>query len=185
MKQKAHEEGFTDYEIKDMLRTHLKGSLSVGQIKWYLFEKDKYSLKKRLTGTSQVEGNKVLEQDTKGIELKSCTKAQDVAKIPNSSNTDVMETTTVNLDRGKEEQGTERVRDLKATIESQTRYIDMLEDKIQEKLEIQRAQSQLRIKVPVSQLFCDILMIRNSGATNTYIIIDNDRYIKLEWIGKA
>ena len=27
VKQKGHEEGFTDSEIKDMLRTHLKGTL--------------------------------------------------------------------------------------------------------------------------------------------------------------
>ena len=36
VKQRGHEEGFTDYEIKDMLRTHLKGSLTAGQIKWSL-----------------------------------------------------------------------------------------------------------------------------------------------------
>jgi hypothetical protein len=43
MKQRAHEEGFTDYELRDMLRTHLKGSLTRGQIKWYLYDKDKWN----------------------------------------------------------------------------------------------------------------------------------------------
>ena len=70
VKQKAHEEGFTDYEIRDMVRTHLKGSFTTGQIKWYLYEKDKYHLK-TTSRTSQVEGNKVIEQDPKSIELRS------------------------------------------------------------------------------------------------------------------
>ncbi len=182
VKQKGHEEGFTDYEIRDMLRTHLKGSLSAGQIKWYLYEKDKYDLRRRLAVTSQVEEKRVIEEDAKNIELSSSTKVQDVAIISNSSSTDVMETTTVELDRKKEGQETESVRDLKATIEHQAQYINTLEDKIQEKQEIQKLQGQLRIKISISQLYRDVLMMRNSGVTYTHIIIDNDKYIKLEGI---
>lgn len=35
IKQKGREEGFTDDEIKGLLRTHLKGLLTLGQINWY------------------------------------------------------------------------------------------------------------------------------------------------------
>jgi hypothetical protein len=182
IKQKGHEEGFTDYEIKDMLRTHLKRSLSAGQIKWYLFEKDKYDLKKRLAVTSQIEDKKVIEQRAKDIELRSKTKVQDVATMPNSTLTDVVEITTVKLDQEKEQQETESVQDLKATIESQTQYIDMLEDKIQEKQEIQKLQGQLRIRVSISQLYRDILSMRNSGATYVDIMIENNKYQTLEAI---
>src|SRR5215218_8759745 len=87
VKQKGHEEGFTDYEIRDMLRTHLKGSLSADQIKWYLYEKDKYDLRKQLAGSSQVEDNKVIEQDHKDIESRP--RAKDVTIIPNSVTTEV------------------------------------------------------------------------------------------------
>jgi hypothetical protein len=174
VKQKGHEEGFTDYEIRDMLRTHLKGSLSAGQIKWYLYEKDKYDLRKQLAGSSQVEDNKVIEQNTKDIELRSRTKVQDVAIIPNNITSNIVETTTVELDQEKEQLQTESVRDLKATIEHQAQYINTLEDKIQEKQEIQKLQGQLRIKISISQLYRDVLMMRNSGVTYTHIIIDND-----------
>jgi hypothetical protein len=177
VKQKGHEEGFTDYEIRDMLRTHLKGSLSAGQIKWYLYEKDKYDLRKQLAGSSQVEDNKVIEQNTKDIELRSRTKVQDVAIIPNNITSNIVETTTVELDQEKEQLQTESVRDLKATIEHQAQYINTLEDKIQEKQEIQKLQGQLRIKISISQLYRDVLMMRNSGVTYTHIIIDNDKYI--------
>jgi hypothetical protein len=182
VKQKAHEEGFTDYEIKDMLRTHLRGSLSAGQIKWYLFEKDKYDLKKRLAVTSQIEDKKVIEQEAKDIELRSKTKVLDVATMPNSTPTDVVEITTVKLDPEKEQQEIESIQDLKATIEYQTQYINTLEDKIQEKQEIQRAQSQLRIRVSVSQLYREILMMRNCGATYVNILIEGNKYQTLETI---
>jgi hypothetical protein len=93
-----------------------------------------------------------------------------------------VETTTVELDQEKEQLQTESVRDLKATIEHQAQYINTLEDKIQEKQEIQKLQGQLRIKISISQLYRDVLMMRNSGVTYTHIIIDNDKYIKLEGI---
>jgi hypothetical protein len=135
-----------------------------------------------LAGSSQVEDNKVIEQNTKDIELRSRTKVQDVAIIPNNITSNIVETTTVELDQEKEQLQTESVRDLKATIEHQAQYINTLEDKIQEKQEIQKLQGQLRIKISISQLYRDVLMMRNSGVTYTHIIIDNDKYIKLEGI---
>lgn len=72
--------------------------------------------------------------------------------------------------------------DLKATIEVQAQYINTLEDKIQEKQEVQRAQDQLRIRVSLSQLYRDILMMRNSGAIYVDIMIDGNKYQTLEAI---
>ena len=179
VKQRGHEEGFTDYEIRDMLRTHLKGSLTAGQIKWYLYEKDKYDLRKRLVAASQVEGNKVIEQDPKGIEQRSRTTVHDVVIIPDCITSNIVETTTDELDQEKEQE-TESMEDLKATIESQAQYIDTLENKIQEKQEIQKWQAQLRIKISISQLYRDVLMMRNSNAIYTNILIDNKKYVRLE-----
>ena len=62
IKQKGREEGFTNDEIKDLLKTHLKGSLTLGQINWYLYEKDKINLRKQLAVSGQIDGNKVIEQ---------------------------------------------------------------------------------------------------------------------------
>ena len=179
VKQRGHEEGFTDYEIKDMLRTHLKGSLTAGQIKWYLYDKDKYDLRKRLAAASQVDGNKVIEEDHTGIEQRSRTTGHDVAIIPDCRSSNIVETTTVELDQ-KKEQETESMEDLKVTIESQAQYIDTLENKIQEKQEIQKWQAQLRIKISISQLYRDVLMMRNSNAIYTNILIDNKKYVRLE-----
>ena len=47
IKNKAHEEGFRDEEIKELLKNQLRGILTRNQIYWYLFEKDKYNLKKQ------------------------------------------------------------------------------------------------------------------------------------------
>jgi hypothetical protein len=38
IKEKGREEGFTDNELKDLLRAHLKGLLTRGQINWYVHE---------------------------------------------------------------------------------------------------------------------------------------------------
>ena len=48
IKNKAHEEGFRDEEIKELLKNQLRGILTRNQIYWYLFEKDKYNLKNGL-----------------------------------------------------------------------------------------------------------------------------------------
>ena len=74
------------------------------------------------------------------------------------------------------------VLDLRATIEDQRQYINILEDKIQEKQEIQRAQRQLRVRVSISQLYLDVLTMRNSGATCVDIVIDDNKYQTLEAI---
>ena len=60
------------------------------------------------------------------------------------------------------------------TLKDQQEYISKLEDAIQEKLEIQRAQTQVKLKVPLSLLNWDICMIRNTGATDIYIVIEDD-----------
>ena len=62
IKQKGHEEGFTNDEIRDMLKTHLRGSLTRGQINWYLYEKVKMNLRKQLTISGQIDGNNLLEE---------------------------------------------------------------------------------------------------------------------------
>lgn len=72
--------------------------------------------------------------------------------------------------------------DLKDTIEAQAQCINTLEDKIQEKQEIQRAQDQLRIRVSISKLYRDILMMRNSGAIYVDMMIDGNKYQTLEAI---
>jgi hypothetical protein len=176
VKQKGHEEGFTDSEIKDMLRTHLKGSLSAGQVKWYLYEKEKYDSRKAGAGTSQVEDNNVIEQKAKKIILSGqSVNVQDAAIIPNSSATDVIERNTVEMNNGRENKKTE---DLKATIEQQRQYINKLEDKLREKHEVQRAQ--LRIRTSTSQLYRDVLSVGICNATYTNILIDNNKYVRLE-----
>jgi hypothetical protein len=176
VKQKGHEEGFTNGEIRDMLRTHLKGSLTAGQIKWYLYDKDKYDSRKLRVSTSQVEDNKVIEQKAKEIILSGqSAKVQDAAIIPNSSTTDVIERNIVEINYGRENKKTE---DLKATIEQQRQYINKLEDKLREKHEVQRAQ--LRIRTSTSQLYRDVLSVGICNATYTNILIDNNKYVRLE-----
>ena len=103
----------------------------------------------------------------------------DVAIIPDCITSNIVETTTVELDQEKEQE-TESMEDLKATIESQAQYIDTLENKIQEKQEIQKWQAQLKIKISISQLYRDVLMMRNSNAIYTNILIDNKKYVRLE-----
>ena len=68
-----------------------------------------------------------------------------------------------------------------SVLTNRTRKItDTLENKIQEKQEIQKWQAQLRIKISISQLYRDVLMMRNSNAIYTNILIDNKKYVRLE-----
>ena len=62
IKQKGQEEGFTYEELRDLLKTHLKGSLTRGQINWYLYEKDKMNLRKQMTISGQIDRNNLIEQ---------------------------------------------------------------------------------------------------------------------------
>jgi hypothetical protein len=85
IKQKGCEEGFTDDEIKGLLRTHLKGSLTLGQINWYLYEKDKINLRKQLVGSGQIDGNKVIEQQDNEKVLRLGAEAPEVQLIEKKS----------------------------------------------------------------------------------------------------
>ena len=125
IKQKGREEGFTDDEIKGLLRTHLKGSLTLGQINWYLYEKDKMNLRKQLVGSGQIDGNKVIEQQANEKVLRPGAEAPEVQLI----------------EKKEQKNDNTSIKDLKATLRDQQEYIGKLEDTLQEKLEIQRAQS--------------------------------------------
>jgi hypothetical protein len=162
IKQKGREEGFTDDEIKGLLRTHLKGSLTLGQINWYLYEKDKINLRKRLVGSGQIDGNKVIEQQANEKVLRPGAEAPEVQLIEK-----------------KERNDNTSIKDLKATLKDQQEYIGKLEDTMQEKLEIQRSHSQVNVKVSLALLYRDVFMIRNTGATDTYIVIEDGKYLGL------
>ena len=166
IKQKGREEGFTDDEIKGLLRTHLKGSLTLGQINWYLYEKDKINLRKQLVGSGQIDGNKVIEQQANEKVLRPGAEAPEVQLI----------------EKKEQKNDNTSIKDLKATLRDQQEYIGKLEDTLQEKLEIQRAQRQVKVKVPLSLLYRDILVLRNSGTTDIYIMIDEGKYVGLEGI---
>lgn len=166
IKQKGREEGFTDDEIKGLLRTHLKGLLTLGQINWYLYEKDKINLRKQLVGSGQIDGNKVIEQQANEKVLRPGAEAPEVQLI----------------EKKEQKNDNTTIKDLKATLRDQQEYISKLEDAIQEKLEIQRAQTELNSKVPLALLYGDICMIRNTGATDIYIVIENGKYVGLERI---
>lgn len=180
IKQKGHEEGFTDNEIKGLLRTHLKGSLTLGQINWYLYEKDKINLRKQLAGSGQIDGNKVIEQQAKVAELRSSAEIQEVQLVTEKEQGNIIAVETTRIKEEEQEYDNESIEELKAIIETQQQYISKLEDKVQEKENIQQSQGQLRIKISVSQLYRDVQMMRNSNATYTNIIVDKDGYVKLE-----
>ena len=166
IKQKGHEEGFTNDEIRDILKTHLKGSLTRGQINWYLYEKDKMNLRKQLTISGQIDGNNLIEQQASERVLRPRAERQEVQ-----------------LKEKKEQKNDNTsIKDLKATLKDQQEYIGKLEDTMQEKLEIQRAQSQVKVKVPLASLIQGHFMIRNTGATDIYIVIDEGKYVGLEGI---
>ena len=164
VKQKGREEGFTNDEIRDLLKTHLRGSLTRGQINWYLYEKDKMNLQKQLTISGQIDGNNLLEQASVQ-RLKPRAERQEVQ-----------------LKEKEQKNDKTSIEDLKVTLRDQQEYISELEDAIQEKLEIQRAQSQVKVKVPLNLLYRDIVMLRNSGTTDIYIMIDEGKYVGLEGI---
>jgi hypothetical protein len=180
IKQKGREEGFTDNEIKGLLRTHLKGSLTIGQINWYLYEKDKINLRKQLTGSGQINGNKVIEQETKVAKLRSSAEIQEVQSVEEKEQGNITAVETARINVEEQEYDNESIEELKVIIKTQQQYISKLKDKIQEKQEIQKSHGQLRIKTSVSQLYRDVQILRNSSATYTNIIVDKDGYVKLE-----
>ena len=163
IKQKGQEEGFTYEQLRDLLKTHLKGSLTRGQLNWYLYEKDKINLRNQLTVSGQIDGNNLLEQASVK-RLKPRAERQEVQ-----------------LEEKKEQKNDNtRIKDLKATLRDQQEYIGKLENTMQEKLEIQRAQSQVKVKVPLNLLYRDILMLRNSGTIDIFIMIDEGNYVGLK-----
>ena len=162
MKQKATEEGFTEHETISLMKIYLRGALSPNQIRWYLIEKEKRNLKKQLELKDK-------ENQNKNIQIRSQVQIQDAELVS--------ETKTIPLDTNQE---VESIQDLRATVDTQQQYISTLEEKVQEKEEVARSQNQIRVKISVSQLYRDVLMMRNSNAIYTNILIDNNKYVKLE-----
>jgi hypothetical protein len=176
IKNKAHEEGFRDEEIKELLKNQLRGILTRNQIYWYLFEKDKYNLKKQLLCTKQIDSKKEIEQ----FELKPVPRIHNVQIKTEDENVVVGNAHQIEPQDKDHDNIIQSLGDLKATIESQQQYINTLEDALEEKAQIHRAQSHLRIRISISQLYYDILMVRNSNTTYTDILIDNSKYVRLE-----
>jgi SepF-like predicted cell division protein (DUF552 family) len=176
IKNKAHEEGFRDEEIKELLKNQLRGILTRNQIYWYLFEKDKYNLKKQLLCTKQIDSKKEIEQ----FELKPVPRIHNVQIKTEDENVVVGNAHQIEPQDQDHDNIIQSLGDLKATFESQQQYINTLEDALEEKAQIHRAQSHLRIRISISQLYYDILMVRNSNTTYTDILIDNNKYVRLE-----
>lgn len=176
IKNKAHEEGFRDEEIKELLKNQLRGILTRNQIYWYLIEKDKYNLRKQLLCTKQIDSKKEIEQ----FELKPVPRIHNVQIKTEDKNVVVGNVHQIEPQDQDHNNIIQSLGDYKATIESQQQYINTLEDALEEKAQIHRAQSHLRIRISISQLYYDILMVRNSNTTYTDILIDNNKYVKLE-----
>ena len=176
IKNKAHEEGFRDEEIKELVKNQLRGILTRNQIYWYLIEKDKYNLRKQLLCTKQIDSKKEIEQ----FELKPVPRIHKVQIKTEDKNVVVGNVHQIEPQDQDHNNIIQSLGDYKATIESQQQYINTLEDALEEKAQIHRAQSHLRIRISISQLYYDILMVRNSNTTYTDILIDNNKYVKLE-----
>jgi hypothetical protein len=123
------------------------------------------NLRKQLTISGQIEGNNPLEQaSVERLKPRAERQGQLIEKKEQKNNNKTSP------------------QDLKATIKDQLEYISKLEDAIQEKLEIQRAQTELNSKVPLALLYRDVCMIRNTGASDIYIVIEDGKYVGLERI---
>lgn len=163
MKEKAKEEGFTDQETISLFKIYLRGALTPNQIRWYLIEKEKRNLKKQL---------EIKDDKNKNIQIRSKVQVQEAEIITDTDH----KTKTIELDNAE----VESIQDLRATVDTQQQYISTLEEKVQEKQEVTQQQNQIRVKISVSQLYRDVLMMRNSNAIYTNILIDNNKYVKLE-----
>jgi hypothetical protein len=134
-------------------------------------------LRKQLTITGQIDGKNVIEQQSTQAEfLRHRAETHEIHFIDKREpeNKIGIETTGISDEQN--------IRNLKAVIIDQQQYIAKLEGILQEKMEIQRAQSRQKVRVPVSLLYRDIVMLRNSGATEIHIIIDDGKYVGLERI---
>jgi hypothetical protein len=139
IKQRGNEEGFSDEELKQLLKDKLKGILTRDQIKYYMFDKERLSLRRRLDKKTHFEGKKVIEEKLGELGPQLTNNQQSKATIqdvllqkPDMESLDGQNVNPI---------------DLRAIMEDQAQYINMLKDKIQEKQEIQREQRQLRIRV--------------------------------------
>jgi hypothetical protein len=176
IKQKGNEEGFSNEEIKQLLKDKLKGILTRNQIKYYLYYKERLSLRRRLGEKTHFEDKKVIEKKSGELGPQLTNNQQSKAKIQ-----DVRQQKP-DMESLDGQDVNPPVLDLRATIEDQAQYINTLESKIQEYQETQRAQHQLRIRVSLSQLYLDVYKMRISGApTHVDILIDgNNKYQTLE-----
>ena len=163
IKERARQEGFNDEETTNLFKDHLRGVLTARQIRWYLVEKEESNLKRQLEFKE-----KEKQETNKNIQIRSQVQIQDAELVS--------ETKSIPVDSTE----LESIQDLRATVDTQQQYISTLEEKVQEKEEVTRSQNQIRIKISVSQLYRDVLMMRNSNAIYTNILIDNNKYVKLE-----
>ena len=108
VKQKGRFEGFTDYEILDLVRTHLKKVLTYRQIKWLVIEKEQLTIKRQLE-IKQIQESKTIDtSENKPVRLETTTSTQT-------------------------ELETELIPNLRVTINTQAQYIETLENQIEEK----------------------------------------------------
>lgn len=168
VKTRARGEGFTDKEILSLLRTHLKESLTPRQIKWIVIEKEQKTIKRQLELKNK--------ENSKTIQLTTNATIKDA---------ELVEPQIAKPQEITFEDTPESPQDLKATIQTQQNYIETLEHTVQEKTEAQRSKNRIRTKVVVSQLYREVLMMRNANALYASIIIDfsdveNPKYVKLE-----
>lgn len=158
MKERAKQEGFSEEETLSLFKIYLRGALTPSQIRWYLVDKEKRNLRKQL---------ELKDKENKNIQIRSQVQIQDAEIVSETKNIELESTP-------------ESIQDLRATVDTQQQYISTLEEKVQEKEEVARSQNQIRVKISVSQLYRDVLMMRNSNAIYTNILIDNNKYVKLE-----
>ena len=159
IKERASQEGFSEEETTNLFKDHLRGVLTARQIRWYFVEKPETNLKRQL---------ELKQKEKENIQIRSQVQIQDAELVT--------ETRSIPVDSTE----IESIQDLRATVDTQQQYISTLEDKVQEKQEVARSQNQIRVKISVSQLYRDVLMMRNSNAIYTNILIDNNKYVKLE-----
>lgn len=67
IKKKGIEEGFSDEEIKQLIKDKLKGILTRNQIKYYLYDKERLSLKKLLDEKTYFEDKKDIEKTQRSL----------------------------------------------------------------------------------------------------------------------
>jgi hypothetical protein len=183
IKQKGIEEGFSEEEINQLLKDKLKGKLTRDQIKYYLYDKKRLQSKRRLGEKTHFEDKKDIEKNPGEVGLRLTINQQSKAKIQD------VQQQKPDMESLDGQDVNPLVLDLRAIIKDQAQCINALKAKIQENQEIhrtphQRAQHQLRIRVSLSQLYRNVLEMKNSGdpAYVNILIDDNNKYQTLEAI---